>query len=84
MCDSCGIHVGPECVQLEDKPFCCAGCAAGGPCICTYEHDLGRYPPSAYARPVSLADLLDRYERGIQMSAQPAAITPPPLPEDVF
>jgi len=83
-CDSCGIRLDPECLRIEDEPYCCAGCAAGGPCNCTYEQDLGRFPPSHYARRVSFADLLDRYERGIQTTAQAAVVTPPPAPEDVF
>jgi len=65
-CDSCGIVLGAERVQLEEKLYCCSGCTAGGPCVCTYEQDLGRFPPAQYARPVSLAELLDRYESGIQ------------------
>jgi len=85
ICDSCRIRIDPDCIRIEGKLYCCAGCAAGGPCICTYEHGLGRYPPSHYARPVSLADLLDRYERGIQMRAQPAdAIRPQPASEEPF
>ena len=65
-CDSCGIALGAEPVHLEEKLYCCSGCTAGGPCICSYDQDLGRFPPAQYARPVSLAELLDRYERGIQ------------------
>jgi hypothetical protein len=67
-CDSCGIEIeaGPESITAPDGAFCCAGCARGGPCVCTYQHDLGRYPPSLYARPISLSDLLDRYEEGVQ------------------
>jgi len=82
-CDSCRIRLGPDCVSVEDRRYCCAGCAAGGPCVCTYEHDLGRYPPSHYARPVSLADLLDRYEMGIETNIQPSVITQS-TPEDLF
>ncbi len=65
-CESCDITLAGEPLRLEGKFYCCAGCSAGGPCVCTYEHDLGRYPPAHYARPVSLAELLDRYDKGIQ------------------
>ena len=68
-CDSCRIGLGSEHLQLEEAFYCCAGCAAGGPCVCTYEHDLRRYPPALYALPVSLSELLDRYENGIQERA---------------
>ena len=81
-CDSCGIRLGPDCVRADDKPYCCAGCAGGGPCICTYEHDLGRYPPSHYARPISMADLFDRYERCIPTSSKPADVRLQSAPED--
>lgn len=70
MCSSCGIALGAESVCPGDELYCCTGCTAGGPCICTYEQDLGRYPPTQYARPVSLAELLDRYEGGIQKPIQ--------------
>ena len=69
-CGSCGIPLGGESVSSADEVYCCAGCAVGGPCICTYEQDLGRYPPVQYARPVSLSELLDRYESGIQTQVQ--------------
>ena len=65
-CDSCAIALGSERVRVLDGVYCCVGCAAGGPCVCTYEHDLGRYPPSPYAKPVSMSDLFDRYERGAE------------------
>jgi hypothetical protein len=68
-CDSCGIGLGHELVIAAGKAYCCAGCALGGPCRCTYEHDLGRYPPSQYARPVSLSELFDRYELAVGMRA---------------
>ena len=83
-CESCGIRLGSDCLHVDGNPYCCAGCASGGPCICTYEHDLGRYPPTHYARPVSLADLLDRYEEGIQTSTKPANPRLQPAPEDLF
>lgn len=65
-CESCNITLAGDPVHSGDGLYCCAGCVGGGPCVCTYEHDLGRYPPSDYARPVSLAELLDRYEKEIQ------------------
>lgn len=65
-CDSCNIRLGLQFFSAQDKQYCCAGCGAGGPCLCSYQQDLGRYPPAHYARPVSLPDLLDQYESEIQ------------------
>jgi hypothetical protein len=76
-CDSCRIPLGTGLAGPGDKRYCCAGCTAGGPCICTYEEDLSRYPPVQYARPISLTELLDRYERIIEQPSQnPHALTP--------
>jgi hypothetical protein len=35
-CANCeAVLIGPP-FETEDAVFCCAGCAAGGPCQCTY------------------------------------------------
>ena len=65
-CASCEIKLGADSVRGSDGQYCCTGCAEGGTCICTYEHDLGRYPPSHYAKPISISELFDRYEREVQ------------------
>jgi len=83
-CESCGIRLGADCLHVDDNAYCCTGCAAGGPCVCTYENDLGHYPPAHYARPVSLAELLGRYEEGIRTNGQSADERPQPTPEDLF
>jgi uncharacterized protein YaaQ len=36
-CANCGIAIMWTPVWVRDQPFCCVGCAMGGPCICTYE-----------------------------------------------
>ena len=69
-CASCEIKLGADSVRGSDGRYCCTGCADGGPCICTYEHDLGRYPPSRYAKPISISELFDRYERDVQADAE--------------
>jgi len=81
-CDSCGIALGAESVYPGEELYCCAGCTAGGPCVCTYEQDLGRFPPAQYARPVSLAELLDRYEKGIQKPVQGSGVQTPAKPHE--
>jgi hypothetical protein len=38
-CVTCEIEIaGPVTFHLG-LPFCCAGCAAGGPCTCSYDFD---------------------------------------------
>jgi uncharacterized protein YaaQ len=36
-CANCGITIAWEPVWVKGQPFCCTGCAMGGPCICTYD-----------------------------------------------
>jgi hypothetical protein len=81
-CNSCGIPLGADSAYPGDELYCCSGCSGGGPCICTYEQDLGRYPPAQYARPVSLAELLDRYEGGIQKPIRGTGLPAPAKERD--
>ena len=40
-CVTCEIEIaGPVTFHLG-LPFCCAGCVAGGPCICSYDDATG-------------------------------------------
>ena len=41
-CASCEIRLTGWPVYRRDEPFCCPGCADGGPCSCTYEADLAQ------------------------------------------
>lgn len=36
-CGNCNSVVKWAPVWVKGQPFCCAGCAMGGPCICTYD-----------------------------------------------
>lgn len=36
-CASCDVGIIGEPVFHVGLPFCCAGCAAGGPCMCSYD-----------------------------------------------
>ena len=38
-CASCEIPLTGWPLYRSDEAFCCAGCADGGPCVCTYESD---------------------------------------------
>jgi hypothetical protein len=39
-CASCEGEIPGSPVYRMDEAYCCLGCAAGGPCMCTYEADL--------------------------------------------
>lgn len=36
-CVNCGLEIGWAAVVVDGKPYCCAGCAQGGPCYCSYD-----------------------------------------------
>ena len=40
-CVTCEIEIEGVPTFSDGLPFCCAGCAAGGPCICSYDGDAG-------------------------------------------
>jgi 6-pyruvoyltetrahydropterin/6-carboxytetrahydropterin synthase len=46
VCANCFIDFAWQPVMLEDEAFCCAGCAQGGPCICTYREEPVTAAPS--------------------------------------
>ena len=35
-CANCDIEILWPPTVVQEKPFCCTGCAAGGPCNCDY------------------------------------------------
>ncbi len=35
-CANCDIEIRWPPTVVQGKPFCCSGCAAGGPCTCDY------------------------------------------------
>jgi hypothetical protein len=39
-CAACDGSITGRPVYRMDEAYCCSGCAAGGPCVCTYEADL--------------------------------------------
>jgi len=47
-CTNCREEIAWEPVYQGDEPFCCEGCAKGGPCICTYDGP----PPKLNARDI--------------------------------
>ena len=38
-CATCEVVIGGSTVIHVGLPFCCAGCVAGGPCVCSYDFD---------------------------------------------
>jgi hypothetical protein len=47
-CVSCHVEIRTEPVFHVGLPFCCAGCVAGGPCICSYDEEPVREPIPLY------------------------------------
>lgn len=37
-CVTCEIEIAGPATFYVGLPFCCAGCVAGGPCTCSYDH----------------------------------------------
>jgi len=58
-CASCDIELDSDAFTVGDIPFCCSGCAQGGPCICTYERDQTRYPSNGHG---DFMSVLAQYE----------------------
>ncbi len=42
-CASCDVEIFGIVFKVAGGPYCCSGCARGGPCTCTYD-DQGSYP----------------------------------------
>lgn len=38
VCANCGIVIRWQATILEGRPYCCLGCAQGGPCDCDYDN----------------------------------------------
>ncbi len=37
-CANCGIVIHWQPTLVDDKTYCCPGCAEGGPCACDYDN----------------------------------------------
>ncbi len=61
-CDSCDIELTGSALLMKGKPYCCRGCAEGGPCICTYEESAGRPATNGHVDPVLTGELFGRRE----------------------
>lgn len=47
-CANCGIRIHWQATLVNDKAYCCPGCAEGGPCLCDYDN----LPQADEARPI--------------------------------
>ena len=56
MCASCQVEIGSEPVFHVGLPFCCAGCVAGGPCICSYDEEPVHEPAQVQPAPALVDD----------------------------
>lgn len=65
-CESCDIELIAVPLWQADRYYCCSGCAAGGPCRCSYVDDPGRLGNELGIVPLRVRDLLDRYDSEIQ------------------
>ena len=48
-CTNCEEPIAQATVYFDGRPYCCVGCVAGGPCLCTYEAPT----PQPAARPAA-------------------------------
>jgi hypothetical protein len=61
-CVTCRAEIAGAAFLQSALPYCCAGCAVGGPCTCSYDEDVpdgdadGQAAPESGAVNVSLAD----------------------------
>lgn len=60
-CESCDIEITGVPLLLSDDPYCCAGCAHGGPCVCSYDEQQQRFMRKGRAS-VLIGELLSRYD----------------------
>ncbi len=57
-CHSCDIELTGDVLLAHGRAYCCSGCAAGGPCTCTYEGEQKVHSSNGHADPVLTRELL--------------------------
>ena len=60
-CSSCDIELPGGAPTIHGEAFCCRGCAAGGPCVCTYDELEAVRAMAARIQPGFLDELLRIY-----------------------
>ena len=48
LCAGCELDVAWPPLERDGQAYCCAGCAAGGPCCCSYDDAPEQDPQSKY------------------------------------
>ncbi len=56
-CASCDIELTESPLVVDGTPFCCSGCAEGGPCTCVYEDARLRQPRNGHRDPLAVLEL---------------------------
>lgn len=95
VCANCEEPVLGQPVFFDGGVYCCTGCIAGGPCVCTYQAPAAhaervvppaaaapvyRAPAPAYSAPISAATA---YAASIYRAPSPLAATPQPGREPI-
>jgi len=57
-CFSCDIELPADVLISSGHPYCCSGCAVGGPCSCTYEGQPAPQHANGHTDPVLTRELL--------------------------
>ena len=53
-CASCDIEIEKSALVVGGVAYCCRGCVDGGPCVCSYVGDLGKYPRNGHGSSITL------------------------------
>ncbi len=57
VCRNCGIEIEWQPVIVDRQPYCCLGCAQGGPCQCDYDRLPSLDTPATLAQRMPSQDL---------------------------
>ncbi|RMF32969.1 MAG: hypothetical protein D6759_07550 [Chloroflexi bacterium] len=62
-CANCGIPIRWEPTLVQGRPYCCTGCAQGGPCSCDYSRLPRRGEEAALVQMSILSTEITRSDR---------------------
>ncbi len=58
-CAACDVEIAGSAPMVTGGPYCCPGCARGGPCTCTYDDDQGSFPRNSHRDLLLALELLE-------------------------